>query len=77
MYVTHKPEDYNEWQRKKNAFKKGIISGKVSQSDVSGGGGATQGHTKQKLELSNSMKAALMTGDLSALTTFLQNQSKE
>ena len=77
MHVTHKPEDHDEWQRKKNAFRKGAASGKGSQPDIAGGGGGTQGQSAQKLELSNSMKAALTTGDLSALTTFLQNQSKE
>ena len=37
----------------------------------------TPATAEAKLELSDSMKAALTTGDLSALTTVLQRQSKE
>ena len=67
MCVTHKPEDHDEWQRKKNAFKNGAAVGQNS----------SQQQQRNKLELSDSMKAALTTGDLSALTTVLQRRSKE
>ena len=66
MYVTHKPEDHGEWQQRKSASKSGASAGQGPQQEQ-----------KQKLELSDSMKAALTMGDLTALTTFLQKQSKE
>ena len=59
LYVTHKPEEHEEWVRKKNernARKKKTRdeqkeTDQISQNDVNG----------SKLTISNSLKAALMT----------------
>ena len=47
-----------------------------SQQQVTAGQESQQ-QKRQQLAMSDTMKAALTTGDLLALTTFLKNQSKE
>ena len=68
MYIIHKLEDHEDWkQYQKKGFKKKRETKKQSNNQ----------QQDQKLELSDTIKAALTIGDLSALITFLQSQSKE
>ena len=53
LYVTHKPEDHDEWKKDKRNYRRNKNSSSSSETDSNSG--------SKKLQLTESMKQALMT----------------
>ena len=65
LYVTHKPEDHEEWAKNRNRFKR--REKKDDDTKESSKDNSTLKENEKSLTLSNSLKAALLTRcDLSA-----------
>ena len=60
LYVTHKPEDHEEWAKKRNRFKKRDKNMDDDDKEQKYSRPRLDGNVKS-LALSNSLKAALLT----------------
>ena len=58
LYVTHKPEEHEEWKRNKSEFRRNKYSKEKNNVDPDG---ASDDNTKKKLTIKDNLKAALLT----------------
>ena len=67
LYVTHKPEDHDEWAKNRNRFRKKDKNEDPQKKEESVAAKPSEDEAEKSLALSNSLKAALLTRcDLSA-----------